>query len=266
MKKQTLALTLLASLGLFVVPAHADTEAFKVEPTADVFKADADKADKDEEKKEPTAEEKFKSLVDAEREKLANLEGNLDEAQKLKALTTQKTAENEFKNAVLASAKIDVEFKDLEAKSSKIKIETPKSEVKEEKAFNPEQPFGKPLAGQAPIAPIVVEPVNNDTLEVDSIYASSGEAGARIKLNGKKYTVKLGDKLAGYTVKTINFDLKEVVLEKDGFELSNLNSKKTTPPVIPAVQQPLPEKRIIYPFDVTTGTGTPNTATPIAIQ
>ena len=67
MKKQTLALTLLASLGLFVVPSHADTEAFKVEPTADVFKADADKADKDEEKKEPTAEEKFKSLVDAER-------------------------------------------------------------------------------------------------------------------------------------------------------------------------------------------------------
>ena len=85
-------------------------------------------------------------------------------------------------------------------------------------------------------------------------------------MNGKKYTVKLGDKLAGYTVKTINFDLKEVVLEKDGFELSNLNSKSTTTPAIPAVQQPLPEKRIIYPFDVTTGTGTPNTATPIAIQ
>ena len=258
MKKQTLALTLLASLGLFVVPSHADTEAFKVEPTADVFKADADKADKDEEKKEPTAEEKFKSLVDAEREKLANLEGNLDEAQKLKALTTQKTAENEFKSAVLASAKIDVEFKDLEAKSSKIKIETPKPEVKEEKTFNPEQPFGQPVAGQAgqaPIAPIAVAPVvlNNDTLEVDSIYASSGNAGARIKLNGKKY-------------KTINFDLKEVVLEKDGFELSNLNSKATTTPAIPAVQQPLPEKRIIYPFDVTTGTGTPNTATPIAIQ
>ena len=271
MKKQTLALSLLASLGLFVVPAHADTEAFKVEPTADVFKADADKADKDDEKKEPTAEEKFKSLVEAEREKLANLEGNLDEAQKLKALTTQKTAENEFKSAVLASAKIDVEFKDLEAKSSKIKIETPKPEVKEEKTFNPEQPFGQPVAGQAgqaPIAPIAVAPVvlNTDTLEVDSIYASSGNAGARIKLNGKKYTVKLGDKLAGYTVKTINFDLKEVVLEKDGFELSNLNSKSTTTPAIPAVQQPLPEKRIIYPFDVTTGTGTPNTATPLAIQ
>lgn len=268
MKKQTLALSLLASLGLFVVPAHADTEAFKVEPTADVFKADADKADKDDEKKEPTAEEKFKSLVEAEREKLANLEGNLDEAQKLKALTTQKTAENEFKSAVLASAKIDVEFKDLEAKSSKIKIETPKPEVKEEKTFNPEQPFGQPVAGQAGQAPIAVAPVvlNTDTLEVDSIYASSGNAGARIKLNGKKYTVKLGDKLAGYTVKTINFDLKEVVLEKDGFELSNLNSKSTTTPEIPVVQQPLPEKRIIYPFDVTTGTGTPNTATPIAIQ
>lgn len=270
MKKQTLALSLLASLGLFVVPVHAETEAFKVEPTADVFKADADKADK-EEKKEPTTEEKFKSLVDAEREKLANLEVNLEEAQKLKALTTQKTAENEFKSAVLASAKIDVEFKDLEAKSSKIKIEQPKAEVKEEKTFNPEQPFGQPVAGQvgqSPLAQIAVAPVvlNSDTLEVDSIYASSGNAGARIKLNGKKYTVKLGDKLAGYTVKTINFDLKEVVLEKDGFELSNLASKTATAPANQAVQQPLPEKRIIYPFDVTTGTGTPNTATPIAIQ
>jgi hypothetical protein len=274
MKKQTLALSLLASLGLFVVPAHADTEAFKVEPTADVFKADADKADKedkDEEKKEPTAEEKFKSLVAEARKNLEDLDGNIKEAQHLKSLADRTTAENELKNAVLASAKIDVEFKDLEAKASKIKIETPKPEVKEEKTFNPEQPFGQPVAGQvgqAPIAPIAVAPVvlNNDTLEVDSIYASSGNAGARIKLNGKKYTVKLGDKLAGYTVKTINFDLKEVVLEKDGFELSNLNSKVTTTPAIPVAQQPLPEKRIIYPFDVTTGTGTPNTATPIAIQ
>ena len=272
MKKQTLALSLLASLGLFVVPAHADTEAFKVEPTADVFKADADKADKEEEKKEPTPEEKFKSLVEEARKNLEDLDGNIKEAQHLKSLADRTTAENELKNAVLASAKIDVEFKDLEAKASKIKIEQPKAEVKEEKTFNPEQPFGQPpvagQVGQAPLAPIAVAPVvlNSDTLEVDSIYASSGNAGARIKLNGKKYTVKLGDKLAGYTVKTINFDLKEVVLEKDGFELSNLTSKATTTPAIPAVQQPLPEKRIIYPFDVTTGTGTPNTATPIAIQ
>lgn len=207
--------------------------------------------------------EQFKRIFE-DVTKEENVDSTLQDVSKLKAITQKKNAENNLKEEIVRSADLDAKYKETLSKESKIVIEKSQEEKeKEEKAKKEKeeqekrekalqiQMLAAQTAGHVAINPVTqqVVPQSNDTLEAIMLYSSNGVKGAQIKLNDTKHRVKVGSKVGKYTVKSINVDTQEVILEKDGVELSSVSLAR---PSVPTVQMvaPQPTPNIIYPYDV----------------